>query len=192
MANIKLNNNAYSISDSVLAPVTADFIAHLGTIAGEGLKIVVDGIEYSVDPTKLNNASASLEAVFSALSGGNEPETPSVITWDGVVGDRATKVMGSEFTMVKVSDAILHKEDFVGAELTMNNGTTVGLTDDMVFISPDGLCTYTVENMVISMSETTFYDEYSGEVTFPETGTYFAYLPNQGMYISSLTLPNSN
>ena len=71
MANIKLNNNSYSIPDSTLAAPKADFIAHLGTIAGDGLKVVVGGVEYGVDATKVAEAVAELEAVLGGL---NNPE----------------------------------------------------------------------------------------------------------------------
>ena len=70
MANIKLNNNLYPIPDSVLATHTADFIAHLGTIAGSGMKVVVGGVEYSVDSTKVSGAISEIETLLSGLAGG--------------------------------------------------------------------------------------------------------------------------
>jgi hypothetical protein len=72
MANIKLNNNEYAIPDSVLATHTADFVAHLRTIAGNGLKVVVGGVEYSVDAAKVAGAVANLEVVFSGLNSGSD------------------------------------------------------------------------------------------------------------------------
>jgi hypothetical protein len=71
MAKIKLNNNNYSISNSTLSAPTANFVAHLATIAGTGLRVVVDGVEYSVDSTKTRDAVTALETTFSALSGGS-------------------------------------------------------------------------------------------------------------------------
>lgn len=71
MANIKLNNNEYQIPDSTLAAPTADFIAHLQTIAGEGLRVVVGGVEYNVDPSKVAGAIAGLRAVLEGLNAGD-------------------------------------------------------------------------------------------------------------------------
>ena len=88
MAKIKLNNNEYLISDSTLATPTADFIAHLGTVAGNGLKVVVGGVEYSIDSGKMSATIAALETVFGNLSGGagggSWKGTPVIGTWDGV------------------------------------------------------------------------------------------------------------
>lgn len=53
MANIKLNNNEYPIPDSVLAGPKAALIAHLGTITGGDIKVIIDGVEYGIDSTKV-------------------------------------------------------------------------------------------------------------------------------------------
>lgn len=67
MANIKLNNNSYSIPDSTLAAPKANFIAHLGTITGNGLKVVVGGVEYGIDAAKVAGAVAEIEAVLADI-----------------------------------------------------------------------------------------------------------------------------
>ncbi len=67
MANIKLNNNEYPIPDSTLAAPTADFIAHLATIAGNGIRVIVGGVEYDVDPSKVAGAIVELETVLGGL-----------------------------------------------------------------------------------------------------------------------------
>jgi hypothetical protein len=68
MAKIKLNNNEYPIPNSVLAPITADFVAHLDTIAGSGMKVVVGGVEYGIDSTKVQGAVSELSELLNALS----------------------------------------------------------------------------------------------------------------------------
>jgi hypothetical protein len=73
MANIKLNNNEYPIPDAVLAAHTADFVAHLGTIAGSGLKVVVGGVEYGVDSSKVSGAIAGLDIFFNSLQSSLAP-----------------------------------------------------------------------------------------------------------------------
>ena len=74
MAKIKLNNNEYQIPDSALTPITADFVAHLQTIAGTGMKVVVGGVEYNVDSNKVAGAVAN----FGAFLGGLETYTPGL------------------------------------------------------------------------------------------------------------------
>jgi hypothetical protein len=72
MAKIKLNNKTYPIPDSKLAAATGSFISHLGTIAGNGLKVVIGGVEYSVDASKVAGAIAGLEEVFGELNTSND------------------------------------------------------------------------------------------------------------------------
>jgi hypothetical protein len=74
MAKIKLNNNEYSIPDLVLATVRNKLVAHLGTVAGSGIKVVVGGVEYGVDASKVAGAVASLDTALSDLSGGSASE----------------------------------------------------------------------------------------------------------------------
>ena len=76
--NINFNDKNYEVDNSALSEPRADFISHLGTIAGEGLKIIVDGVEYSVDPTKLNGAVISLEAVLNNLNAGGDVPTETL------------------------------------------------------------------------------------------------------------------
>lgn len=68
MANIKLNNNEYPIPESKLASAKADLIAHLGTIAGNGLKVNIGGVEYGVDAAKVAGVIGELETVLGELS----------------------------------------------------------------------------------------------------------------------------
>lgn len=72
MAKIKLNNNEYPIPDSALAAPTADFVAHLGTIAGSGLKVVIGGVEYGIDSSKVAGAVSALDTAFAELENGGE------------------------------------------------------------------------------------------------------------------------
>ena len=75
--NINFNNKNYTVIKSALSEVRTDFISHLGTIAGEGLKLTVDGVEYSVDPTKLNDAMDNLAAVLDRLASGDNGDSTS-------------------------------------------------------------------------------------------------------------------
>lgn len=86
MANIKLNNNEYPIPDSVLDALTADFIAHLGTIAGEGLKIIINGVEYGVDTNKVGGAVFELEGAFDSFVGADtEGNGIKLLSFDNLI-----------------------------------------------------------------------------------------------------------
>lgn len=69
MINIKLNNNEYPIPESALVAPKAAFVSHLGTIAGNDLKITIDGVEYGVDASKLADAVSAFEDALNDLSG---------------------------------------------------------------------------------------------------------------------------
>ena len=71
---ITLDGVDYSVDPTKISDATADFVAHLGTIAGEGVKVTVGGVEYNVNSAKVAGAISGLEATFGNLSGGTTPE----------------------------------------------------------------------------------------------------------------------
>ena len=124
--------------------------------------------------------------------GGYYQTVPGVdIIWDGVIGDRPKAQMEEVVYLVKVGDEVLAAEQLVGATVTMVNGldnTSRVLLEDNV-MSGDGFVMNT-RREIISCSKTTF--EINGlPLTFPETGTYFISVEEDGykMYVSSLTKP---
>jgi hypothetical protein len=104
MVKIKLNNNEYPILDSALAVPTADFVAHLETIAGNGIRVVVDGVEYNVDPSKVASAVAEMETVLGNLPSGEEEApvaglyrsgtnyTELITSWDELTRSNAIRI----------------------------------------------------------------------------------------------------
>ena len=81
--NIYFNNSKFEIDASSFSDIKNYLVSHLGTIAGEGLKIVIDGVEYSVDPNKLADASASLEATLNNLNSSDTPDDNERLEGDG-------------------------------------------------------------------------------------------------------------
>ena len=79
MVKIKLNNNEYFISDSKLTPITAEFITYLGKISGNGMKVVVDGVEYGIDASKLAGAVEGFEEALGELSNPEAPDNVAVL-----------------------------------------------------------------------------------------------------------------
>ena len=137
--------------------------------------ITLDGVSYSVDPTKLSTVTDGFVAHIGTLSGegGLEP-----ITWDGVVGDKFTAMNGS---LVKVSDTVLSREDFVGSTITISNGESLLVNENLVF--PEEGVFIVGEMNVVSFPQDTFVDS---ELVY-EAGTYFSNNPNNGLYTNSIT-----
>lgn len=72
-ATIGLGGTNYNIDSAKLSTATNAFVSHLGTISGDGHKVVVNGVEYSVDSNKLGVAIADLHTVLGGLhSGGSD------------------------------------------------------------------------------------------------------------------------
>lgn len=55
-----------------MSAATNAFVSHLGTVAGNGYKVMVNGVEYNVDSTKMAGAVADLHAVLGGLQSGGE------------------------------------------------------------------------------------------------------------------------
>lgn len=109
------------------------------------------------------------------------------ITWDCVVGDRATGTAGSG-TIVKVSDEVFSAEEFVGC--TFSVVTDSGEKEEFS-ISEDGAKDYSgvvmgTFFMFWSFSEAVTDHDIDGimQVTVPEPGTYFAYVEGLAQSIS--------
>lgn len=155
--------------------------------------IYFNGKDYSINDSALASAKDSLKNHFSTVmagSGGLEP-----ITWDGVIGDKATATIKNQNVLVKVSDKVLSKDDFIGSTMAVNNGQTMSLTDDfMTVISGGTMCG---ELVMCSVSDPTIFTEalysmWKLTINFTEAGTYFLYNAEIGMYIASLTFPASS
>lgn len=67
-AVINLNGTSYDVDSAKLSTATNDFVSHLENIPGSGLKVVVDGVEYSVDLDKVQSAIFELDTVLGNLS----------------------------------------------------------------------------------------------------------------------------
>lgn len=121
MANIKLNNNSYPIPDSKLASIKADFVAHLGTIAGSGMKVVIGGVEYGIDATKMEDAFEAFEGVLGELENGGEPELGFPITWNSMEVMGNTTLPIGEWGSVKVSDYVPSVDEMANTILTVTD-----------------------------------------------------------------------
>jgi hypothetical protein len=67
-AVVNFDETDYNIDSVKLSAAKDDLISHLGTIIGSGSKIIVDGVEHSVDSTKIAEALSELETAFDSLS----------------------------------------------------------------------------------------------------------------------------
>lgn len=64
-ATVNFGGTAYGIDSAKLSTARNTFVSHLGTIAGNGHKVVVNGTEYNVDSSKLQNAISEIETVLA-------------------------------------------------------------------------------------------------------------------------------
>ena len=66
-STINFGGTSYHIDSTKLSTSTNDFASYLATIAGDGFKVVVNGVEFSVDVTKMNDAITGLSAMFNEI-----------------------------------------------------------------------------------------------------------------------------
>ena len=85
-ATINLDGATYNIDSTKLSNTTNDFITHLETMTGDGDKIVVNRIEYSIDSTKANDIAGNLHIAFDKLffgtTGGAVFDDNVFLSWD--------------------------------------------------------------------------------------------------------------
>lgn len=103
------------------------------------------------------------------------------ITWDGVVGDRTTAVIGEDESgtalFVKVSDKILSADTYVGSTVATQSGQSITLEPSHV-VEMGGVLV-AGELMVVTVANDEFSTNLGGlapiDILFPEAGTYFIY-----------------
>lgn len=66
-ATIQFGGTTYSVDSAKLDSAKNTFITHLGTIAGNGSRVVIDGVEYFIDDNKITDAISELEEVLAVL-----------------------------------------------------------------------------------------------------------------------------
>lgn len=64
-ATINFGGDVYGVDSTKLTAAKNDFVTYLGTIAGNGHKVIVDGREYSIDSAKVAGAISDIEAVLA-------------------------------------------------------------------------------------------------------------------------------
>lgn len=71
-ATINFGGVPYNVDSAKLTAARNAFVSHLGTVAGNGYKVVVNGVEYGVDSAKMTSAIAQLHEVLGGLLSGGE------------------------------------------------------------------------------------------------------------------------
>lgn len=66
-ATVEFGDTSYNIDSEKLLSVTNSFISHLQTIAGNGKKVIINGVEYSIDSDKVKDTVTELETVLGNL-----------------------------------------------------------------------------------------------------------------------------
>ena len=138
------------------------------------LKSIKDLLNQKLDnqSTKEGGLLRGSKGKFSEVDaeGGYGYTTGNTISWNG----DTTGLVGVQDMLYKVSDAFLTKSDAVGGTFAMSNGMTGTITSDMIKLT-DGDSFVIGGYVAVIASVDAFSDQ---GLSFPETGTYFAFTPN--------------
>lgn len=150
-ATIKFGDSSYNIDSTKLSTATNTFVTHLGTIAGNGTKVVVNGVAYNVDSTKTSGAVAELEAVLGGLNAGGDTSFTAGLYQTGAVAlyneQGAEAIEGMLITPWDelVTNGIVRVDNGV---MYANNGNTSGenassnyLVGDLILPNDGGITT---------------------------------------------------
>lgn len=77
-AMVELDGTSYNVDSTKLSSARNEFIAHLGTIAGNGLNITVNGVRYSIDSSKVASVISDLEVVLGKLENPDDGDSEFV------------------------------------------------------------------------------------------------------------------
>lgn len=114
---------------------------------------------------------------------------PVNITWDGNTEGKTSVALDANTAFYRISSDTPIAEQLIGGQMTLVNGETIELTDEIVGLKDDVISV--TEACVIVLKEGT----HNG-IEFPLTGTYFFRLYNdeskEYLYITSLTSPGGN
>ena len=205
-ATINLGVTTYNIDGAKLSTATNSFVSHLGTIAGSGEKVVVNGVEYSVDSSKVSGAIGALEGVLGELDAGGGDDS-NVITWDGNTEGLVAVVLDDSSTFYKVSDRTFSNEQIKNMTYSAHMISEYGNEDYVYLINEedgwddliqdgyvtDDICNLWNEIVIVRTAGAT--DNISG-VAYPKTGIYFVKttygFAQQYYYITSLYTQQSD
>lgn len=164
---IDKSNNTTGNSDTTLTDAVDALVEGYGAGGGEAI---------------LGELTVTENGVYDepVIGGGLEP-----ISWDGVVGDKIVVPLGN-FAYVKVSDTILTADDCNGCTLTASSGVSEVVGENAI-AEVEG-CVLAAD-MVVSVSDTAACLA-ALEIDFPETGTYFFYIPADGSGVRSVSFPS--
>lgn len=119
-AVVNLGGISYNVDSTKLSSATTDFINHLGSISGNGYKVVIGGNEYSIASDKVANVVGELGAIWGGLEAGiGDSEGREPIVWDGNMDGRVAldlSILGYRQGLyyVKVSDDVFTPDDVIG------------------------------------------------------------------------------
>lgn len=112
-AAINFDGTNYSIDATKLSAVENEFVTYLGTIAGEGRKVVVNGVEYSIESAKIEDAISNIRTVLNNLKPVvREKNTWEVKNWNGYTSFSATNVW-TDGDNVYLSVSSIQNPDYV-------------------------------------------------------------------------------
>jgi hypothetical protein len=141
MTKIIFNNKEFNIDDAATASITNELKSHLGTIPGNDLKLVIGGVEYGVDSSKLSGTIVELENALSGLpsdsddtlvAGLYQTGTDTMIaSWDNLVADGTIHVEnGVVYTDFDPDECVNASSDALAGDLILPcDGTITKIGD---------------------------------------------------------------
>lgn len=170
------------IYDPTTTSITINGYTGFPSSDNSGSKLTVNGVEYSIDPTKLSGAVADLETVLGGLNSGNAGGCDTLY-WDG----NTEGLVCVSDCFYKVSDAVPTDEQLKLCTMATNEGYEGKASDIWEDMVQAGAITedivYLNAIVVVKKGDTSIAD-----FTFHETGVYFVF--TDGTYVTSLTIPN--
>jgi hypothetical protein len=195
-ATVTLGKTVYNIDSAKLFTAADKFTNYLRTISGSGIKVVIDGIEYSVDSTKIQNALSILEGTFNNLkyapaAAGLYRDSKLIVSWDELLTSGALHVTDGVLTS-NYTDYANDSSDVLEGDLVLPEDGTITEIGEYAFGFCKKLVSCTIPASIKLIGDCAFWNCSIKTVLFAEgasprlSGSMF-YASDLG---GSLTIPD--
>jgi hypothetical protein len=176
-ATINLGGTSYNIDSAKLSAATNAFVSHLGTVAGNGYKVVVNGVEYGISSDKVASAVGELETVLGGFNTGEDVlaaglyETGAIALYEAGDVEAASAMLKTSWDDLVANGVIAVSEGAKlpeGAELNEYGfyyGVAYSASDEGMFISlvfnEDGSAMFKINGEIMDIpAGTIIYDDH--------------------------------